>query len=350
MKECYNKIHVEASVSYDIWIGKGLLEEAEELLRTISGVRKAVIVSDDNVYPLYGPLLEKALKAAGIQSFRFVFPHGEESKNLSVYGQLLEFISECRLTRSDLLAALGGGVTGDLCGFAAATYQRGIRYIQVPTSLLAAVDSSVGGKTAVNLKGGKNQAGCFYQPSMVICDTKTLATLPEREYQNGCAEVIKYGMIKDKAFFRKLGEKPASAWIEEVIGICAAMKRDVAMEDEFDTGARMLLNFGHTLGHGVEKSTHYQISHGYAVAMGMAAITDAAVRNGVCSPSVSGELKSLLKAYGLPCEMTVSKEELLEAAALDKKNQGNSIRMIVPEDIGRCVIRTIDQRELPNWV
>ena len=176
---------IDASTRYDVVIGGGLLQEAGERIQVLSGICKAVIVSDDPVFPMYGETLRSALEKAGIRVFSFVFAHGEASKNLHVYEQLLEYISECALSRTDLLAALGGGVTGDLCGFAAATYQRGIRFVQFPTSLLAAVDSSVGGKTAVNLKNGKNQVGCFYQPSLVLCDTDTLRTLPEKEYRNG---------------------------------------------------------------------------------------------------------------------------------------------------------------------
>ena len=341
---------IDASTRYDVVIGGGLLQEAGERIQALSGICKAVIVSDDQVFPLYGETLRSALEKAGIRVFSFVFAHGEASKNLHVYEQLLEYISECALSRTDLLAALGGGVTGDLCGFAAATYQRGIRFVQFPTSLLAAVDSSVGGKTAVNLKNGKNQVGCFYQPSLVLCDTDTLRTLPEKEYRNGCAEVIKYGMIMNAPFFRKLPERPAREWIREVIAQCVSMKREIVMKDEFDTGERMLLNFGHTLGHGVEKCSGYTIPHGFAVATGMAAMTRAAVKHGVCSVETLQELENILERYDLPLNTTFSPEELADAALLDKKSTGSSIRIIVPECTGRCVIRTIAAEELIHWI
>ena len=341
---------IDASVRYDVMIAGGLLEEAPERVRSLSGVRKVVIVSDDCVFPLYGELLKSGLEEAGIRVYPFVFAHGETSKNLQVYEQLLEYISQCALSRTDLLAALGGGVVGDLCGFAAATYQRGIRFIQIPTSLLAAVDSSVGGKTAVNLKNGKNQVGCFYQPSLVLCDTDTLRTLPEKEYRNGCAEVIKYGMIMNAPFFRKLADRPAKEWIREVIGECVSMKRQIVMKDEYDTGERMLLNFGHTLGHGVEKCSGYTIPHGFAVAIGMASITRAAVRNGICPKETWEELENILRLYQLPSETEFTPKELAEAALLDKKSTGSSIRIIVPEHTGHCVIRTIDTEELIHWI
>lgn len=343
-------IHISTSVPYDVIIGQGLLEEAGHRIRDLGGIKKALIVSDDHVFPIYGESLRKSLEQEGILTETFVFPHGEQSKCMAVYEQLLEYAGECRLTRSDCFAALGGGVAGDLCGFAAATYQRGIRFIQIPTSLLAAVDSSVGGKTAVNLRSGKNQAGCFYQPSLVICDTDTLKTLPETEFKNGCAEVIKYGMIMDAGFFRRLKEQPAAEWILEVIASCVSMKRELVEKDEFDTGIRMLLNFGHTIGHGVEKCSNYEIPHGYAVAMGMAAVTKAAVRNSVCSEETCAHLIEVLARYGLPADLPYSAEELIKAAMADKKAAGTVLRLIVPEEIGRCVIRTIKTDELKDWI
>ena len=312
--------------------------------------KKIVVVSDDHVYPLYGAALEERFRQQGVKVSRFVFPHGESSKCMAVYEQLLEMLSKESLTRTDMLAALGGGVTGDLTGFAAATYQRGIRYVQIPTTLLAAVDSSVGGKTAINLKNGKNQVGCFYQPSMVLCDPDTLQTLPQIEYQNGMSEVIKYGMIKDAAFLQRLREQPAEEWISEVICRCVSMKRDVVNMDEFDTGERMLLNFGHTIGHGVESCSHYQIPHSIAVAMGMASITRAAERMGVCPAGTAEELEHVLDAYHLPKEIPYSPKELYAAAMADKKKAGDTLRIVVPETLGHCIIKTIPANEFQDWI
>ena len=342
-------IHVEASKPYDVRIGKGLLKEAGRLIKDIGSPARTVIVSDDLVYSIYGERLQKSLEQEGIVTASFVFPHGEVSKCMSVYETLLEYLSKEGLTRTDMLAALGGGVTGDLTGFAAATYQRGIRYVQVPTSLLADVDSSVGGKTAINLKHGKNQVGCFYQPSMVICDPETLETLPEEEYRSGMSEVIKYGMIGDVQFLKRLGQEPAGEWMEEVIQKCVSMKRDIVNRDEFDTGERMLLNFGHTLGHGVESCSGYRIPHGIAVAMGMAAMTRAAERMGICPVGTSEELSVILSAYGLPDEIPYSPEDLARAAMADKKKAGDKLRIVVPEEAGRCVILSIPAKELVEW-
>ena len=344
------KIHIDASRSYDVLIGEGLLAETGELVRAAVGPGKAVIVSDDNVFQIYGGLVRESLENAGISTGEYVFPHGEQSKSLEEYGALLETLGMNMLTRNDMLIALGGGVTGDLTGFAAATYQRGIRFVQLPTSLLAAVDSSVGGKTAVNLKSGKNQAGCFYQPSLVICDTDTLKTLPEKEFRSGCAEVIKYAMLKDEGFFRKLMDNPADSWMPEVIEKCVSMKRDIVMKDEFDKGERMLLNFGHTVGHGVEKCSGYSVGHGYAVSIGMAVITRAAERRGVCPEGTSRLLEEMLKRYHLPVELPYNPEDIAGAALSDKKKSGEKINIVLPERIGSCFIHTINVKELIEWI
>ena len=343
-------IHVDASVQYDVLIAEGLLKEAGKKIKNLGNVEHAVIVSDDNVFPIYGETIKTQLESENIRAEIFVFAHGEQSKSLTVYGQLMEYLCSCHLTRNDILIALGGGVTGDLTGFAAATYQRGIRFVQIPTTLLAAVDSSVGGKTAVNLSGGKNQAGCFYQPSLVLCDSKTLDTLPEEEFASGSAEVIKYGMIGDSDFLEKLGRKPIREWLPEVIAVCVAMKRDVVMKDEFDKGDRMLLNFGHTLGHGVEKCSNYSVAHGKAVAMGMAVITKAAEELGFCEKGTYDKLVSILEKYQLPVSIPYSLEDMLEAARSDKKNAGSMLRLIVPERAGICKIKSISMEELKEWM
>lgn len=219
---------------------------------------------------LYAARLEASLTRAGFRVVTFTYPGGEHCKTLATYTALLDFLAAHRLSRSDLIVALGGGVTGDLAGFAAATYQRGIPFVQVPTTLLAAVDSSVGGKTAVNLDSGKNQVGCFYQPSLVLCDPDTLRTLPPEEYRNGCAEVIKYAVLRSAPFFDELRAQPVSAQVGHVIATCVGMKRDLVVADEFDRGSRQLLNLGHTFGHAVEACSGYTVPHGCGVAIGMA--------------------------------------------------------------------------------
>ena len=255
-----NAVTVRASRQYDILIGQGLLPTLGAEAKKLGKAQKICVVSESSVYPLYGAAAEESLKSAGFSVVSYVFPAGEESKNGQVFLDLLNFLAENRLTRSDLIVALGGGVVGDLAGFAAASYLRGIRFIQVPTTLLAAVDSSVGGKTAIDLPAGKNLAGAFCQPSLVLCDTDTLNSLPLDIFRDGCAEVIKYGVLYDTKLFAHLEEKGLSFDREAVITRCVELKRDVVMEDEFDTGARMKLNLGHTVGHGVEAKSHFAIS------------------------------------------------------------------------------------------
>lgn len=339
-------IRVQASREYDVMIGSGLINLAGQYVRTIEGAKKAALISDDIVYGLYGHTCQEAFKEAGLEVFAYVFPHGEQSKNLSTYGQILEFMNEKKLTRSDLVVALGGGVTGDMAGFAAATYQRGIRFVQIPTTLLAAVDSSVGGKTAVDLKNSKNQVGCFWQPSLVLCDTDTLATLPEEQYRCGCAEVIKYGVIGSEEFFQSLLETPVKEQAEQVIATCVEMKRDIVQEDEYDTGKRMLLNFGHTFGHAAEACSDFSLLHGQAVAMGMAVMARAACREGKCEEAVVTAIETIEKKYGLPDRIPYSKDALLKEIAADKKMAGSSMRIVVPKRIGACVIETIPAEQI----
>ncbi len=345
------KIRVNASKNYDILIGPGLMTDTGEVLKnTLMGAKKALIVSDDNVYPLYGRKVSDLLMSAGLETDSFVFPHGEQSKNIRTYGELLEYMCEARMTRSDVIAALGGGVAGDLAGFAAATYQRGIRFIQIPTSLLAAVDASVGGKTAIDLEHGKNLCGCFYQPSLVLCDIDSFSTLPEREYRCGCAEIIKYAMLESRDFLIELKEIPVSSHYEEVIARCVEIKSRYVNEDEFDTGKRMLLNLGHTFGHAIESSSNFTIFHGEAVAMGMAAITASAVKKGICDGESLDLLTDALKSCGLDTDVPYSVDELMNSALLDKKASGENIRIVLPETAGRCRTETISKSEMAEWM
>ncbi len=329
-------VSVTASKSYDVLIGAGLLPRLGEYLGQVTKAKKIAIVSDSHVWPLYGEAAKKAL--AGYETLSFVFPAGEESKSGTTYLQLLNFLAENRLTRSDCLVALGGGVVGDLTGFAAATYLRGVDFIQVPTTVLAAVDSSVGGKTAIDLEAGKNLAGAFYQPSLVLCDLDTLNTLPPEIFREGCAEIIKYGVLYDEALFAHLEEKGLRFDREAVIARCVELKRDVVAQDEFDTGARQRLNLGHTLGHGVEACSHYRISHGSAVAIGMAMISRAAARLGHCSQDCRDRLLNLLGKFGLPVMTEYSANALYNCALSDKKRSGGSVNLIIPEKIGFCSI------------
>ena len=327
-----NTVTVDASRKYDILIGGGLLCSIGARIKALGRVQKICIVSETNVFPIYGETILSSLKESGFQVFSYVFAAGEESKNSSVYLQLLNYLAENHLSRSDLIVALGGGVAGDLAGFAAATYLRGVRFVQVPTTLLAAVDSSVGGKTAIDLPAGKNLAGAFWQPSLVLCDTDTLKTLPDDVFRDGCAEVIKYGILYDPDLFSHLEEKGLDFDREYVVTRCISLKRDVVMEDEFDTGSRMKLNLGHTFGHGVEARSNFRISHGKAVAIGMAIVTRAS------SCQDSERILNLIAAFGLPTTTAYQANELYNCALTDKKRSGSTVSLIIPERIGRCRI------------
>lgn len=331
-------IKISASKEYSVLIGCGLLPTLGNEAATVCPPGKAVIVSDSNVWPLYGGAAQTSLANAGFETVSYTVPAGEESKCGSTYLDLLNFLAENHITRSDCLIALGGGVVGDLTGFAAATYLRGIRYIQVPTTLLAAVDSSVGGKTAIDLPAGKNLAGAFCQPSLVLCDIDTLATLPPEIFRDGCAEVIKYGVLYDSALFAHLGEKGLDFDRENVIARCVELKRNVVMADEFDTGARQKLNLGHTIGHGIEAYSHFTISHGQAVAAGMAIVARAGTRYGICPQDATEQIVKVLNQFGLPTGTDYSAEQLYHTALSDKKRSGGTLNLIVPKTIGECII------------
>ena len=345
-----NTVSVSASRAYDVLIGSGLFRQLGALTRQVSGAQTAALLSDDTVYALYGAQAEDSLRTAGFRVVSFVFPHGESSKTLTTFGQALNFLCDSRVTRSDVIIALGGGVVGDLAGFTAASYQRGIPFIQVPTTLLAMVDSSVGGKTAVDLEHGKNMAGAFWQPSLVVCDPDLLATLPEDQYRCGCAEVIKYAVMADASFFRRLMETPVKEQYVPVITRCVEMKRDVVAQDEFDHGERQKLNLGHTIGHAVETSSHYHMNHGQCVAIGLSLLTRGGERKGVCSAGTADAIDAILEKYGLPRTTDIPLDALFQAGLSDKKVSGSMLNLIVPEEIGKCRIFPIPAAELRDWM
>lgn len=345
-----NIINVNTATSYEVKVGAGLLRTLGIETAAVTKCGKAVIVSDSNVWPLHGDVAQKSLEIAGFTVFSYVFTAGESSKNGATYLALLNYLASIQITRSDCLIALGGGVVGDLTGFAAATYLRGISYIQVPTTLLAAVDSSVGGKTAIDLDNGKNLAGAFYQPRLVLCDTDTLTTLPDDIFIDGCAEVIKYAVLYDDALFAHLKEYTAAFDREAVISRCISLKRDVVMQDEFDRGERMKLNLGHTIGHAVEAASKFTMSHGKAVAIGMAIIARSAASFGICSQETADEIQCLLRAFGLPCYTAESADTLYQVSLSDKKRAGATVNLIVPTQIGSCDIRPTAIEELKTII
>jgi len=343
-------ICVKASNEYQVMIGRGLLPMLGEQIASVCKPQTVAIISDSTVWPLYGETAAKSIENAGFTVISFVFPAGEASKNGETYLQALNFLAEAKVTRTDCIVALGGGVVGDLAGFTAATYLRGVSYIQVPTTLLAAVDSSVGGKTAIDLPAGKNLCGAFYQPRLVLCDTDTLSTLPQDIFRDGCAEVIKYGILYDPELFSYLEASGLSFDRESVIARCVELKRDVVMEDEFDTGARMRLNLGHTIGHGVEAMSNFSISHGKAVAIGMAIVSRSGAKYGICDENTKNTILSVIKKFGLPLNTDCTADDIYTCALSDKKRAGSTVNLIIPERIGYCRIQPTKVETLKSFI
>ncbi len=344
-----SEITVAASRPYKIHLGSGLFPELGGRLSALRRGCGVVIVSGPKVWRLYGESVERALISSGFSVLHFLHCDGEDAKTIGVYEDLMNFLCDHRIERSDLLLALGGGVTGDLCGFAAATYLRGVDYVQLPTTLLAMVDSSVGGKTALNLPGGKNQLGAFYQPLAVFADTDTLSTLPREQLLSGLGEVVKYALLKDVALFAALeqGQNPChSAIIER----CVELKKGIVQRDELDRGERQLLNLGHSFGHAVEKCSDYSIPHGIAVAIGMAMIARGANRQGLFSAGDLSRLLRLLERLGLPTDCEYDRAALLAAVEADKKRSGENITLILPRSIGHCERRSVPFAALEDYL
>lgn len=341
-------VHVAAGKPYDVLIERGLLEEAGSVLKnTLGRACKAAILTDDTVDGLYGEQVQNSLIHAGFTVCCYAIPHGEENKNLTVWAGMLDFLAQNQLTRSDVLVALGGGVVGDMAGFAASAYLRGIPFMQIPTTLLAMVDSSVGGKTAVNLPAGKNLAGAFYQPCVVLCDPDTLWTLTPELLADGVAETIKYGVLNDEPLFELLKDGKWHAQIVPVIETCVRAKAKLVEEDERDTGSRQLLNLGHTLGHAIEKCSDFAISHGHAVAIGMVYAARMAAHLKLCDIAVIDRIKSALQANHLPVTAPYAADELCRVALSDKKRAGSTITYVLPHAIGDCRLHKMPVDDLP---
>lgn len=338
-------INVEIpSKEYKIYIEKGLLHNCAQILSPLVSGKKAAVITDDNVAPLYGEAVMNELEKAGAKPFKITLPHGEESKSLKVFEEVCTTVMENDFSRSDCIVALGGGVVGDLSGFVASTLLRGVSFIQIPTTLLSQVDSSVGGKTAVNLSVGKNLVGTFYQPKAVIIDMDTLTTLPEREIACGMAEIIKYAAIRDA----KMGEELLSGnfAMEDIIARCCQIKADIVVNDETDKGERMLLNFGHTIGHAVENYYGYgTLSHGAAVAIGMCIMTEYSEKNGITEKGTLETIRSLNRKYNLPTECE-HRKELIGAATHDKKRVGDSINIVLVKKMGQGFYQKVPKEAL----
>lgn len=331
--------------SYPIYIENGILSKCGTYLPQVFQGRRIMIVSDDNVFPLYGETVLSSLK--DYECHTLVLPHGEPTKSFQSLPRIYSALLEAKLSRSDLVIALGGGVIGDLAGFAAASYLRGISLVQIPTSLLAQMDSSVGGKVAVDLPQGKNLVGAFFQPKMVLIDPTVLDTLPPHFINDGMGEVIKYGCIKDASLFDTLCSHSSFADLKDelpsIIARCVDIKRIVVEADQFDTGERMLLNFGHTLAHTIEQYYHYEReSHGEAVGIGMYQITKMAEEKGLTAKGCAEKIRKALDIYGLPSSCGLSVSELTEAIRLDKKNLNGNLNLILLHDIGDSYIYASD--------
>ena len=340
-------VHVSAGGGYDVRIDRGLLARCGEAVRQSVGGAAAALIADAAAGALYGAAVEHSLRAAGYRVCRRDIAPGEQSKNGQEFLRLLEWCAEQELTRTDVIVALGGGVTGDLAGFAAACYLRGVPVVQLPTTLLAMVDASVGGKTAIDLAAGKNLAGAFYQPSLVLCDPETLHSLPQEVFAGGMAETIKYGMLYDPALLAALG---ADYDLDEVIARCVGYKRDAVEQDERDTGARQLLNLGHTEGHAIETLSDFAIPHGQTVAAGMAIVTRAAEAQGDCEPGSYEQLEPVLRRHSLPVGTGFALEDLTAVMRRDKKRAGDEIALVIPRRVGLCQRKLLPVDALEDYL
>ena len=329
------RITVKASGTYDILLSKGGLSQIGQALKERFKPCTIAILSDDKVFPLYGKTVTASLEAAGFKTICHVIPNGEQSKTLDSVTGFINSMVQGQVTRTDMALALGGGVVGDMAGFAAAIYLRGIPYIQVPTTLLAAVDSSVGGKTAVDISAGKNLVGAFHQPALVYLDTDTLSTLDQSVMRDGFAEAIKYGVILDRKLFDTVA-KTGTFDLTQVIARCIEIKRDVVEQDEFDRGMRGLLNYGHTFGHAIEKLSGFTITHGSAVARGMIIAAQVAAKYGFADHTET--ITKVVKDYGFETDCPYKADELYSVILSDKKRSADDITLVLPREIGQCIL------------
>lgn len=361
-------VHINAGQGYDVIVGPGLRSAAGSLLLEVVEPCKVAIICDDSVAALYLSSVRKSIRRSGFDVVDLAIPHGEEHKNLQTYARILEFLADAHLTRTDLVVALGGGVVGDMAGFAAATYLRGIRCVQMPTTLLAAVDSSVGGKTAVDLSAGKNLVGAFHQPSAVICDVETLDTLPDTFVADGMAEALKYGVLCDEPLFRRLATEDSREDAVRTVSRCVDIKRRYVESDEFEGGLRRFLNLGHTIGHAIEKCSAFSIPHGSAVAVGMIMMSRACEKAGDAEEGVTARIADACAHVGLPTTIeqaaatarersadaptddAFAVEALAQAALSDKKRSGSNITVVGVHTVGECFLKSIPVTELADLI
>lgn len=340
-------IEVNAKKSYNVWIKAGLTNGVQTLLSNICDFDSVCIITDSNVAPLYLDKLAKQFEESGKKVLSFVFPAGEKSKNLSTFASATSFLAKNDFKRSDLIVALGGGVVGDLAGFVASAYHRGVKFAQLPTTLLAGIDSSVGGKTAVDIPEGKNLVGAFYQPVAVYFDTDTLSTLPEKELTNGYGELVKYGILSGGELWSELTNERTN--LKKSIELSVRYKADIVQKDEFDNGVRALLNLGHTIAHSVENLSNYTVPHGIAVGYGISRIAKACYKNGILPYSDYEKITETLNKFGLDYDAPFSTQDLVEEAFRDKKTFADKINLIIIESIGNCKIKTFKLDELEKF-
>lgn len=346
-----------ASRPYDVLVGAGALELLGGVVRDAAGGGRVCVVSETNVAPLYAEAAEGSLRRAGLDvAPRIVFPAGEAHKRLGTLGEVLEGLAGRGLTRDDAVVALGGGVTGDLAGLAAALYLRGVPVVQAPTSLLAMVDSSVGGKTAVDIEAGKNLVGAFWQPSAVVADVSCLRTVSPELLTDSCGEVIKHAVLADGGLLDELTERPLNApgtpedRLAEVVARNVEIKRDVVQADERERGPRQTLNLGHTVGHAIEAASGFALGHGTCVAAGLCVVARASERRGWCSAETRRRIERCVRAHGLPVSTDVPPDVIMRYLAHDKKRHGDGVNLVVPAEIGRAEVRRVSLGEMRELV
>ena len=337
------KLTVHVGDTYEIFIEKGLLKDCGKYVRVVSKAKKIAIITETNVAPLYIDTVKNCIENEGFEVVNYIFPAGESSKTTETIVNIVEFLAENGLTREDMVVALGGGVCGDMAGFAAAIYLRGIKFVQIPTTLLSQVDSSVGGKTGVDLPQGKNLCGAFHQPALVLIDPDVLETLSPHFFSDGMGEVIKYGCIKSKVLFERIETENVKDFIEDLIYDCVNIKRGVVERDEKEAGERALLNFGHTAGHAIEKLHNFtDISHGEAIGVGMVMISEAGERIGLTERGTTDRIRKVLEKYNMKTEVENSVTDIIGAMYHDKKRTGSGIKFIMLHSLGDSFINPVE--------
>ena len=337
------KLTVHVGDTYEIFIEKGLLKDCGKYVRVVSKAKKIAIITETNVAPLYLDTVKNCIENEGFEVVNYIFPAGESSKTTETIVNIVEFLAENGLTREDMVVALGGGVCGDMAGFAAAIYLRGIKFVQIPTTLLSQVDSSVGGKTGVDLPQGKNLCVAFHQPALVLIDPDVLETLSPHFFSDGMGEVIKYGCIKSKVLFERIETENVKDFIEDLIYDCVNIKRGVVERDEKEAGERALLNFGHTAGHAIEKLHNFtDISHGEAIGVGMVMISEAGERIGLTERGTTDRIRKVLEKYNMKTEVENSVTDIIGAMYHDKKRTGSGIKFIMLHSLGDSFINPVE--------